>query len=97
MYKIVIDELVLNKDFKKIDLQHQRKIIRTIRQRLMTKPKEYGEPLRGDLKGFWKLRVGEYRVIYEIVEEQVIVSVIKVGLRRDYEVYRAALTRLGSE
>jgi hypothetical protein len=26
-----------------------------------------------------------------------IVSVIKVGLRRDYEVYRAALTRLGSE
>ena len=96
-YRIVVDELVLKKDFRKIGLEDQRKIIRAIRQRLATRPKDYGEPLRGELKGFWKLRVGQFRVIYEIHEDQVIVSIIMVGFRRDEEVYRAALGRLGLE
>ena len=96
-YRIVVDELVLKKDFRKIGLEDQRKIIRAIRQRLATRPKDYGEPLRGELKGFWKLRVGQFRVLYEIREDQVVVSVIMVGFRRDEEVYRAALGRLGLE
>ena len=96
-YRIVVDELVLKKDFRKIGLEDQRKIMRAIRQRLATRPKDYGEPLRGELKGFWKLRVGQFRVIYEIHEDQVIVSIIMVGFRRDEEVYRAALGRLGLE
>jgi mRNA interferase RelE/StbE len=96
-YRIVVDELVLKKDFRKIGLEDQRKIIRAIRQRLATRPKDYGEPLRGELKRFWKLRVGQFRVIYEIHEDQVAVSVIMVGFRRDEEVYRAALGRLGLE
>jgi len=96
-YRIVVDELVLKKDFRKIGPEDQKKIIRAIRQRLATRPKDYGEPLRGELKGFWKLRVGQFRVIYEIYEEQVVVSVIMVGFRRDEAVYRAALGRLGLE
>jgi mRNA interferase RelE/StbE len=96
-YGILVDELVLKKDFRKIGLEDQRKIIRAIRQRLATRPKDYGEPLRGELKGFWKLRVGQFRVIYEIHEDQVVVSVIMVGFRRDEEVYRAALGGLGLE
>jgi mRNA interferase RelE/StbE len=96
-YRIVVDELVLKKDFRKIGPEDQRKIIRAIRHRLATRPKDYGEPLRGELKGFWKLRVGQFRVIYEIHEDQVIVSIIIVGFRRDAEVYRAALGRLGLE
>lgn len=96
-YRILVDELVLKKDFRKIGLEDQRKIIRAIRQRLATRPKDYGEPLRGELKGFWKLRVGQFRVIYEIHEDQVVVSVIMVGFRRDEEVYRAALGRLRLE
>jgi mRNA interferase RelE/StbE len=96
-YRIVVDELVLKKDFRKIGLEDQRKIIRAIRQRLATRPKDYGEPLRGELKGFWKLRVGQFRVIYEIHQDQVIVSVIMVGFRRDEGIYRAALGRLRLE
>jgi len=34
----------------------------------------------------WSLRVGRYRVIYEIEEQALIVTVIKIGHRRD--VYR---------
>jgi mRNA interferase RelE/StbE len=95
MYRIVIDELVLRKDFKKIDLRDQRKIVKAIRQKLTTKPKDYGWPLRGELRGFWKLRVGEYRVIYEIQEDQALVYVVLVGFRRDEEVYQKALSRFG--
>jgi hypothetical protein len=29
-------------------------------------PQEYGTPLRKTLKGYWKLRVGDYRVVYKI-------------------------------
>ena len=63
IYRIIVDELVLKKDFRKIDLQDQQKIVRAIRRKLTAKPDDYGEPLHGELRGFWKLRVGEYRVI----------------------------------
>ena len=94
-YSVVVDVLVLKKDFQKIGPEDQRKIIRAIRHRLTTRPKDYGKPLKGELKGFWKLRVGQFRVIYEIRDDQVVVSVIMVGFRRDEEVYRAALAGLG--
>jgi len=94
-YRVVVDELVLKKDFRKIGPEDQRKIIRAIRNRLTTRPQDYGKPLKGELRGFWKLRVGQFRVIYEIRDDQVVVSVIMVGFRRDEEVYRAALARLG--
>jgi mRNA interferase RelE/StbE len=34
----------------------------------------------------WRIRVGDYRVIYSIVDEQLVVEIIKIGNRR--EVYR---------
>ena len=94
MVRVVIDDLVLEKDFKKIDLADQKRILTTIRKKLATEPKKFGRPLRGELKKYWKLRVGEYRVIYEILEEQVLVYIILVGFRRDEDVYKAAVSRL---
>ena len=95
MFKVLIDELVLKKDFKKIDKIGQQRIIKTIRKKLTLRPKEFGKPLAGDLKGYWKLRIGEYRVIYEIEEEKVLVYVIVVGYRRDEEAYKKVVSRLG--
>jgi len=37
----------------------------------MTAPHKYGEPLRKTLKGYWKLRVGDYRVVFKIVVTEV--------------------------
>ncbi len=96
MYRVRIDDLVLKKDFKKIEARDRIKIVQAIRRKLVTKPKEFGKPLRGDLKGFWKLRVGDFRVIYEIAEEEILVTVVLIGFRRDEEVYRLALARIGS-
>ena len=95
MFKVLIDELVLKKDFKKIDKADQLRIINTIRKKLTSKPQEFGKPLKGELKGYWKLRIGEYRVIYEIEKDKIIVYVIMVGYRRDEEAYKKAIIRLG--
>lgn len=95
MFEVLIDELVFKKDFKKIDKTDQLKIIKTIRKKLTSKPQEFGKPLKGELKGFWKLRIGEYRVIYEIEKDKIIVYVIMVGYRRDKEAYKKAIMRLG--
>ena len=94
MYSVVIDELVLENDFKGIDKSDQKRIVRTIRSKLTTKPKEFGEPLSGIFAGLWKLRVGRYRVIYEIEEKNVLVYVIIVGFRRNAEVYKKLISRL---
>ena len=94
MYSVVIDELVFEKDFKQIDKAGQRRIIRSIRNKLTSNPKEFGEPLSGDFAGLWKLRVGPYRIIYEIEEKRVRVYVILVGFRRNAEVYRRLVKRL---
>ncbi len=94
MFTVLIDELVFKKDFKDIDNPDQQKIIKAIRKKLVIDPERYGDPLKGDLRGLWKLRVGQYRVVYEIKTEKVLVYVIKVGFRRDEEVYKEAIKRL---
>ena len=92
-YRVTIDELVFDKDFTKITAVDQRRIIKVVRQKLTSKPKEFGQPLRGDFKGYWKLRVGEYRIIYSVEEEQALVYVVLVGFRLNMEAYKAALPR----
>ena len=47
-----------------------------VRERLMTEPSLYGKPLRGTLKGYWKLRVGDYRVVYGIDNNDIIVYAV---------------------
>ena len=42
------------------------RIRKAIEERLMVAPHDYGQPLRRSLKGYWKLRVGDYRVVYRI-------------------------------
>ena len=44
------------------------------------------EPLKGELAGLYKLRVGDYRVIYEILHEERIIVIHAIGHRR--EIYR---------
>jgi mRNA interferase RelE/StbE len=45
--------------------------------RLTTEPALYGKPLRGTLAGYWKLRVGDWRVVYTICGSEVVVFAIK--------------------
>lgn len=42
-----------------------------------------GLPLRGDLSGFWKDRIGSYRIIYKIDKELKRIIFYDVGLRKN--------------
>lgn len=47
------------------------RILKAVEGRLGKAPEQYGERLRQSLHGFWKMRVGDYRVIYEIAGSEV--------------------------
>jgi len=69
-------EVKYHPDVKSIDLplintKIKIRIKSAIEARLMTAPHQYGGPLRKTLKGYWKLRVGDYRVVFKIVENEV--------------------------
>lgn len=65
-----------------------KKIIKkAIEEKLMTDPLRFGLPLRRNLSGLFKLRIGDYRIIYKIGKKEVVVLVISVGHRS--EVYKS--------
>ena len=80
-YKIVLDKKVI-KDLKKIDKTWQKKIIQTIETTLTTEPYS-GKKLVGNLSDYFRVRVGDYRVIYEIFDEIVTVEIIKIKHRKN--------------
>lgn len=94
MWQIKIHRLVLEEDFKKIPPFDQKQILRVIQKKISADPEAYGNSLRGEFSGYWRLRIGDYRVVYKIFKNEVLVYVIKVGIRRDDRVYRELLSRL---
>ncbi len=80
-YRLSYLPAVLKDDWPRINPGDRDRIRRAIEQRLTSEPSYYGEPLRHRLKGFWKLRVGDYRVIYRIEGPQV--WIIRIGHRKE--------------
>lgn len=76
------------KQLAKLDKNEARRITSFLRQRLavLDDPRSSGKALTGPLGGFWRYRVGDFRVICEIQDGALRVLVIEIGNRR--EVYR---------
>ncbi len=94
MWNVTIHRLVIDEDFKRINEHDQSIILKTIRKKLSTAPEKYGSPLRHDLKGFRKLKISDYRVVYKIETAHIKVYVVKVGLRKDEKVYKEMMQRI---
>jgi len=72
------------KQLKKIDRQWQQVILDYLDDiALLDNPRSRGKPLTGDKSGLWRYRVGSYRVICEIVDDELLILVVLVGHRRD--------------
>lgn len=82
MYKVVFSPHV-HDDLDKLGHASEQKILAAIKKKLTKDPVGYGDPLRKDLKGFYKLRVSDCRVIYKVIEDQVVVLVLGVGKRAE--------------
>jgi mRNA interferase RelE/StbE len=77
-------------DILLLDVKLRSRIKKAIEMRLMTAPHLYGEPLRKTLRGYWKLRVGDYGVVFKIVAEEVWI----LGIIHRKKVYEAIKKRL---
>lgn len=82
MYKIEYLDSV-KEDLVSISKTHKEQIRKAIEKKLTTNPIEFGKPLQYSLKGLRRLRVGDYRIIFQIEEKTKIVLVIKIGHRRE--------------
>ena len=89
-FVILYHPSVVKKDIPKLSKTARLKIKAGIEKKLVGQPEIYGKPLRKSLKGYRKLRVGDYRVIFRI--ENSAVYIIIIAHRR--EVYERAVRRV---
>ena len=77
MFEIIYHYLAVEDDIPRIDRAWKTEIKRAIEEKLAVKPDMYGKPLRRSLKGYRKLRVGDYRIIYRIENNKVKIFAIQ--------------------
>jgi mRNA interferase RelE/StbE len=73
------------KQLRKLDPQIARRILTFLRDRIapLDDPRSLGEALRGKLLGdFWKYRAGDWRIIADLDDGVMLITVIRLGNRR---------------
>ena len=80
MYELEI-EIKAVREVKKFPKSDQEKIIKKI-ESLKENPRPFGyEPLQGELSDYYRVRFGNYRIIYEICDTKLFVLVVKIATR----------------
>lgn len=84
----VVFSRAAQKQLRKTDRSTKIDITHYLERRLATAedPRRFGKPLSANLAGLWRYRVGDYRLLCEIQNHELIVLVVKIGHRR--EVYQ---------
>lgn len=82
MYKVIYAD-TLEKDLRKLDKSVVRKIINKIEKDLARNPQGLGKALTRKFKGYWRYRIGDFRVIYKISEKEILIIILRAGHRKD--------------
>ena len=71
------------KELSKLDEQTSAIIYKWIEKNLegCENPRQYGKALHGNLRGKWRYRVGDYRIISEIQDEKIVILIVNVAHR----------------
>lgn len=90
--------LIYHPDIKEDDLPPlpaniRQRIKQAIETRLLNDPVKFGVPLRRSLKGSRKLRVGDYRIIYRLKKNTILI--LKIGHRKEvyYQFEKRAISQ----
>jgi mRNA interferase RelE/StbE len=84
MYQVLIVRSA-ERQLKKLPPPAQRKIAAVIMS-LAIEPRPYGSKKLTGTANSYRVRVGDYRIIYDIFDREIVVSVLKLGHRKD--IYR---------
>ena len=73
------------KELRKLGKPAQRDIIAYLDERIAGDgdPRSFGKGLKADLAGLWRYRVGDYRILCQIRDAELLVLVVAAGHRRD--------------
>ena len=90
MHYLVRYHPLVRKDLSTKNTTIKTRIKNAIERRLMVDPIKYGDPLRKTLKGYRKVRVGDYRIVYKIEGEYIYI----LGIRHRKEIYKKVELRI---
>ena len=76
------------RQIRKLDPATRKLIKSWIEKNLLntTDPRQHGKALTGTLGQYWRYRVGDYRILAEINDTEIVIIIIEIGHRR--EIYR---------
>lgn len=90
MYTVVFGaEVVMDDEASLLSREHQREMLRVLESSPRT-----CKPLQGLLRGHYRWRCSDVRVVFRVDEPSATVTVIAIGKRRDAEVYATAQRRV---
>ncbi len=83
IYQLVTTDK-FDKSFKQLDRQTQKIIKAWIDKNLIgtSNPRQHGKPLKVNKSGQWRYRVGDYRILAEIQDNEIVLVLLDVGHRR---------------
>ena len=89
-YKLRYHPAIKRSDLPKIDAKNRSMIKRAIEERLVNQPEMYAKPLQRTLKGYWKLRAGDYRVVFKMSGNEIHI----LGIIHRKQAYQQAQKRI---
>lgn len=83
-YKVIYEKKAI-KSLSKIDKGQQAIILAWVEKNLVDTddPKKYGRALKGYFKEYWRYRVGDYRILASINDDQIQIFIFNVGHRKE--------------
>ena len=91
-YSIRYADRVSKTDIPRLSQIIKKRIKNAIESRLTVDPVNLGKPLKYTLKGYRRIRAGDYRIVYKINIPQKIITIIYIGHRKD--IYRDMRAKL---
>ena len=87
MYKVLYSQLAL-KELRKLDKNTRKFILAWIEKNLVdcTNPRQHGKALSANGSVQWRYRIGDYRLLVNIKDDDLIILLVSAGHRKD--IYR---------
>ena len=74
----------VQKQLKKLDNSIKKKILVFLENlETLSDPRSVGKPLVGNFRGFWRYRVGDYRLICKIEDKKLIIVIVEINHRKN--------------
>jgi mRNA interferase RelE/StbE len=82
-FKIIYDENFNNKYLNKLSISQKKRLKTFIEEKLAVMPHYFAIPLKGTLNDLWRARVGDLRIIFKLINNEILIIIIKIEHRKN--------------